>query len=510
MNPGVNYTYQLSSFAAKSIIALLFFMLITMNVVIGQEMLGVVNSNYAGVLGTQINPSSMVNSRLFHDVNFLSFDFFFQNNFLFIPKEDYRFRNFFRPNEDLPTYGSDSMMFARQPDWDHTNKRISHSFRINGPGVMLANTQHAVSFHTALRESVSVWRLPYHLAIFIYEDLWYYPLHRTEYTSKNFHASQLTWAEFGLSYARVVKQRYNNRWTAGITANVLGGVDGAFLYGNYLQYEVDTLPADRPNLVADIRKFTGETGFSLPMDYETNDFGISGGLFRGSGFGFNIGITYLKMVKSKINYRYKRLCEQQYDDYYYRMGISLIDLGWITFRNNAQKHRFEDVSHYWEYINETEFDNLNSFMRELSARFYQGDSTQSLVDDRITVFLPTAISGQFDYHLFEKWYVNGTVIFPLVHSAAQIHRPPQLAVTARYESDNLEVSVPLSMYYFTRPRIGLSVRFWNVTVGSDNLAGFLHFRDFNGINLYAVFKINFTKGLCLSFKKRNRCPFMEF
>lgn len=111
-----------------------------------QEMLGVVNSNYAGVLGSQINPSSMVSSRLFHDVHIISTDLFFQNNYLLIPKEDYRFLNYLSPGSDLPTYGEDKMLFARRPDWDHKRKQIDQSFRINGPSVMLAQDYHAISF----------------------------------------------------------------------------------------------------------------------------------------------------------------------------------------------------------------------------------------------------------------------------------------------------------------------------------------------------------------------------
>ncbi|HOW24435.1 MAG TPA: DUF5723 family protein [Bacteroidales bacterium] len=476
-----------------------------------QEMLGVVNSNYAGVLGSQINPSSMVSSRLFHDVHILSTDLFFQNNYLLIPKEDYRFLNYLSPGSDLPTYGEDKMLFARRPDWDHKRKQIDQSFRINGPSVMLAQDYHAISFFTSVRSMTSVWRLPYHLANFIYEDLWYEPQHDIEYNGKNFSSVQLTWAELGAGYALVLNRHSTDRWTAGITVSRTMGYSGAYIYGHNIAYlvrdESDTVDV---NLTANIHNFDGHVGFSLPINYDNNDFSSPGGLFRGGGYSVSLGVTYLKLLKDPSESKYKYRCEQLYEDYRYRLGISLIDLGWITFRENAQKHLFDDVHHYWEYINDVDFNNLNSFMRQLSGRFYDGDSTRSLVDDRITVYLPTALSAQLDFHFKKKWYVNSMIIIPVMYSIAQVYRPPQVVLTGRYETTDLEITLPVSLYYFTRPRVGLSARFRSFTLGTDHIGGFFHFTDFTGINFYAVIKINFSRELCLRLNKKNPCGSLQF
>lgn len=476
-----------------------------------QEMWGVVNGNYAGVLGNQINPSSTVNSRLYRDVHLFSLDVFFQSNYLFIPKEDYRFLNYLTQNTELPTYGEDQMLFTRRPDWDHKRKQMDQSFRMNGPSVMLAKDRHAVSVNTSFRSMTSVWRLPYHLANFIYEDLWYSPQHDIEYNGKNFSAVQLTWAELGIGYALVLNRESRDRWTAGIAVNRIMGYAGAYLYGHNIAYLVrDESDSADVNLTANIHNFNGNIGFSLPINYDNNDFTSPGGLFRGGGFSTSLGVTYLKLLKNPSKSKVKYRCEQSYEDYRYRLGISLVDLGWITFRENAQEHLFDDVHHYWEYINNAEFHNLNSFMRELSARFYDDDSTRSMIDDRITVFLPTALSAQLDYHFRKNWYVNSTVILPVVYSIAQVYRPPQVVVTGRYETDDLEICLPVSLYYLTRPRVGLSARFRSFTVGTDHLGGFFHVSDFTGINFYFVLKIGFPKESCLRLFKKDPCGSLRF
>ncbi len=483
----------------------------TILVTSAQEMWGVVNGNYAGALGAQINPGSMASSKLLQDIQAGSVDIFFQNNYLFIPREDYRFLNYVPPGSDLPTYGDNQMLFDRRPDSDHRRKQIDLSFRINGPSFMLVQEKHSFSFYSSFRSMTSAWRLPYHLANFIYEDLWYSPQHDIEYYGKNFSTVQLTWAELGIGYARILNENSMNRWTAGITVSRILGYAGAYIYGHSIAYLVrDESDTADVNLTANIHNFNGNIGFSLPIDYDDNDFSNPGGLFRGGGFSTSLGVTYLKLLKNPSKSRVKYRCEQPYEDYRYRVGISIIDLGWITFRENAQEHLFDDVNHYWEYINNAEFHNLNSFMRELSTRFYDDDSTRSLVDDRITVYLPTALSGQLDYHFRKNWYVNSTVIIPVMYSIAQVYRPPQVVVTGRYETGAMEISLPVSLYYFTRPRVGLSARFRSLTVGTDHLGGFFHISDFTGINFYFIIKIGFPKESCPGLMKKNPCGSLGF
>ena len=216
------------------------------------------------------------------------------------------------------------------------------------------------------------------------------------------------------------------------------------------------------------------------------------------------------MKKSYNKFHEKKVCEQAYEDYHYRFGVSIIDLGFINFKSNAQKHIFEDVNHYWPGIDKANYDNINELFSDLSARFYYGDSTKSLVAEDFRMYLPTALSMQFDYHYYENWYFSGILLIPVMYNVAEIYRPSQFIISGRYESENIEVQVPLSLYNLVKPRLGLSVRIWNITFGSDNLAGFFSFSDFTGMDFYASFKINFNKGKCFDLKKEYGCENLDF
>jgi hypothetical protein len=56
-----------------------------------QDMLGIRNSNYAGTTGLDLNPVSIVDSRLKFDFNIISLGIVLDNNYLFIPKDSLKF-----------------------------------------------------------------------------------------------------------------------------------------------------------------------------------------------------------------------------------------------------------------------------------------------------------------------------------------------------------------------------------------------------------------------------------
>ena len=121
----------------------------------------------------------------------------------------------------------------------------------------------------------------------------------------------------------------------------------------------------------------------------------------------------------------------------------------------------------------------------------------------IKVGLPTALSVQMDINYTGNWYINGILIYPLMLRSAGIVRPAQLAVTPRYETDHFEVDLPVSMYDFKRPRIGISMRLFFLTIGTDKLGGFFNLSDFTGMDFYMALKWNFLKGQCHEKRKTN-------
>ncbi|MCX6234255.1 MAG: DUF5723 family protein [Bacteroidetes bacterium] len=467
-----------------------------------QELLGLVNSNFADVNGILINPGQLVNSKLYLDINVFTADAFFDNNYLYIHKEDYRFLNFFRKNITLPEYGENNNPVDHY--WDNYNKYFNGNIRLIGPSAMMVRGWNAFAIQCAIRMVTTNKGIPYHLANFIYEDMTYTPQQDTDYSASHMRAAALAWGEIGFSYSRIIMKFQRNSWTAGITVKRLFGYSGGYVNGYEMAYQV---PNDSTLYIGLLNT---SAGLALDMDYETNDVPYGPPLIKGYGFSFDLGVTFQKKLRDYPVKPFMSLCTQGYEDYLYRLGISLLDIGWIRFTSNAQKHDLNNVPLYtWNNINQFTYTTVNDLFHELSGRFY-GDSMQSLVAEAFTMFLPSAMSVQFDYHYYRGMYFNVTLIAPLPLSDARVTRTPVLAITARYESPLFEMNLPLILYNLRYPRIGLSMRFWNLTIGTDKLFGFFHFTDFTGLDLYASLKLNFPKGKCISFKRKDRCRNMEF
>jgi hypothetical protein len=435
------------------------------------------------------------------DINLVTLDAFFDNNYAYIHNEDYAPLKFLKKGGQFPEYGPDDMPF------DHfttkSNKSAYASELVKGPSAMLAYGRHAFALHTGARVLTSMSRAPYHMLNFGYYGLDYLPQHNINYENKQISAASLTLAEIGATYAFAFRKFSNQDWSAGITAKYLFSGGGAYLYANDVNYMVVN------DSTIDIKNLNAEVGFSLPLDYDNNDFPDGAGLIKGTGFGFDIGITFQNKILSYQKKRISKLCRQRYIDYVYKVGISIIDIGFVNFKTNTQKHFFDDVSEYWIGVDTLNYYNVNQLAQTISEVFY-GDPDQSLVASEMKVFLPTALSLQGDYKVHKNWYGGAVVILPLVMGKSYLHRPAQVALIPRYETPHLEFSLPLSLYEWRYPRVGASVRYHFLTLGTDDLLGIAGITNFTGLDFYIGIKFNFRKGNCGRFNRNIPCENEEY
>jgi hypothetical protein len=119
------------------------------------------------------------------------------------------------------------------------------------------------------------------------------------------------------------------------------------------------------------------------------------------------------------------------------------------------------------------------------------------------MFLPTAISLQFDYCIRPRIYLNASVIQAMPLSKRAIVRASQFAVAARYETRRLEIALPLTLYEYKAPHLGIAIRYKFFVIGTDRLGSFSGLWDTTGYDLYFGFKLN----TCELRKKGGKKPF---
>ena len=466
-------------------------------------MLGATLGNYAGINSVQLNPSAMHNSKQYLDVQLAGADVFLQNNYLYQDKKDYSFWHFFQTGYEFPVhleqYGTEERMF-----YTYQNGRIKNGFvnlRVNGPGAMLIWDRHAVALTTALRADLSLFNVPQNIANFMYLGLNYVPQHNINYIiNQRFGAAFAAWGEIGLSYAYMLYQKRYDRVSVGASVRRLFGLAGGYLDVARMDYVV---PDDSTMIVNNL---DARLGFSMPMNYSNNEF-VSGNWVKGGGFGFDVGVTYTRTLRSTFTQYIRRPCEKRYEDYLYRIGVAVIDIGRIRFKENEVAFAVDNRPSYWYDVNELTFDNVQWFLDTVSYRFY-GNSGAAYRDEPVRVWLPSAVSFQFDYHYLGPWYVNASLIYGFRLSHSAIKRPAQLAITPRYELGWFEASLPITLYDWYLPRIGLALRFYGLTIGTEKLGQFFKISHFTGMDFYFSLKIPIDKGSCGP-KGVRGCPAMD-
>jgi len=460
-----------------------------------QYRLGIIGSNFAGSQGIMINPSSIVNSKLYMDISLLSFEISAQNNFLYIPKEDYSLGGLIKEiNRNIDYYNANDTWMPRdernfnEAIYQHGNDvNTFASLTVLGPSAMYSINDQAFGFYSAFRNYNHARGIPSDFANFAYWGVNFADQLDKEYSSSDYGGVGASWLELGFTYARVLKKSYNKHLSGGITLKRMLSYAAAYVDVDNINYSINS------NLDALVVGSDFSYGYALPVNYQNNEY-INKLKVLGRGWGFDLGITYqLKTRGYEIN-NYKKACEQEFEPYILKLGVSLIDIGKIKYNSNARVHEFSG-STLWESIDTLRFRSVQQITNELSNHYF-GDPNASLADTTFTIGLPTTLSVQADYHYYKNIYFGALLMLPIKISKNQLRRPSLIAFMPRYETRLFEVSTPLSLYDFNELRLGLSVRYGVFTIGTDKLGAFLGGSDFDGFDLYFMLKINFLKGKC--------------
>ncbi|UBM61624.1 DUF5723 family protein [Candidatus Sulfidibacterium hydrothermale] len=477
----------------RSFVKLLLFLIILFSggysTLTAQQMTGLGFDNYNGAAGAMLNPAFLSNSKVYLDANLITTDVFAENNMGYFDKDTTSFWDLVRMVTKPSYQGPDAYSVLYE---NHDKKNFYVSSRIQGPSFMLQDGRQAFAIGITVRSVSSAVDIPYEIVL-SKGRLSDSSLVNNSFDDKNFSFSSLNWAELNLSYAYDLIDRGNTKLTVGGTFKILFGIGGAYSTVNQVKYNVP----DRTTL--DIENFDSKVAFALPIDYNDYETTVLDPLFKGHGVGMDIGILYTKL-KTFTDPGEKRLCAKPYADYIYKIGISLMDIGGIRFNHHAEVHSFDNVNAKWEQFDTVSTPNVRVTMQTLSSVFY-GSPNQSLTDTSFFMSLPTTLSIQYDYHFNGNFYLAGYWQQPLRFRLRTVRLAPVLAVIPRYETRIFGASLPVTFYNYEKLRVGASLRFYSVTIGTEKLGTFLGIGDLTGMDFYFSIRFNLDKGRCMSYFK---------
>jgi len=459
--------------------------------IFSQDMIGLAGSNYAGVLGISLNPSGMVGSKLYLDYNLIGFNISVDNDYVYITSDD--FYNVLKGKE--PVYYTSKHEKRNFTYYDNNDLKDGYvDTKVLGPGAMLVYGKHAFGLTTSYRTLASFNNLPPDVATFLYEAIDYPPQQKKYYFhDKPIKGSFLSWLEIGVSYSYLIHRKKWEFWSLGVTLKPLLGYSGLYMSIDKVKYMVEN------DSTAYLQNTSFNYAYSLPVDYNTNNF--KSGFKRGFGFGGDIGVTYQKTRKGHNNGYFSRLCEQRYDSYNYKIGFSILDVGYIKFTKDAEYYSYKDASAYWYEPDDTL---PTSTMNEISTKIASYFGNPAEVSSSFSMYLPAAASLQYDRWMWRRFYLNGTLIYGFKFGDRSVKRPTVLSITPRWESARYEVSLPVSFYEWSPvPKIGFSIRYGGFYFGSDNLNPLLKISDFTGFNIFFGMRLNLMRLLHMDYWKGN-------
>jgi hypothetical protein len=451
--------------------AVLFFILLIIQTSFSQEQIGLRTGKFSGVNSIFSNPALSSQSALSWDINVFAGHFFAETDYAFVRKTN--FFHFLRNKDQITTITDlnnpiDSIVSL--PLYFDTNggdKAASVKASVMGPSAIFnIGKGFTAGFYFSFNINSTAQNIP--------QSLGYYELQDIPVTLAGAQDSfnitvipsrfaAISWTEIGLHLSKTLFNSSYTNTAVGFNFKYLIGYDAAYAK-NHSPVVFSKLEEDRYffNTIEAELGFTTTSLDSSSLEFKSN----------GRGIAMDIGFS----VKSEKN----------------QWGISLLDFGFIRFNKNVEIHRFSSDNAL--NIDGQNYQNINdyrAFLNQTSQDFPEINRDSINRNSRpFSIWLPTALSLQYDRKLSEKFFINFSMISRIPIGSNRVERDNIIYAAPRFETRFISLYLPFTLYDFNKIHIGFAARLGVFSVGSDNIASLFGKRDFDGTDLYAAVKIN--------------------
>ncbi len=422
-----------------------------------QDKLGYVNSVYAGVSSIYANPTNLLNSKIFVDVNLAGSDAFIANNLMYFPKATSSVvkKSFINPQQNLK----------------NITKRGFAQLKIEGPSVGISYIDYSLAIFVNSR-SMAEAKVSEELASYVLKTKSQAYYNQNGIQNQKAFLSAGSWVEFGINAGYMYKRDHYSFKNVGVNLKYLVGIGHADLRINDADYDISNT-GDLENVHAII-----SYKYNIPK------------WNAGKGFAIDLGWSYTKMLEPVTNYypNNKKTNGCKHINYKYKLGASILDLGFINYKTNAFVKQIE-YDQGQINLDSTKATSFESIDQELSK---VGNGLKVTTKNHFVAIMPIGLSVQYDYNFENNFYVNSSLtVGPRI--VGQIKRPDILSITPRYDLKYFGAAMPVSLYNWTYPQVGFSLRFGtNFIIGTDR-AGYIFglVRNTYGADIYFNLKIPF-------------------
>ncbi len=326
----------------------------------GQNILSFSNDQYSGINGSTFSPTTTYFNPNKWDINLVSEDAFFQNDYAYI--SDQNVLGLLKGNVKTanPRKGVTGETASNVFDFykhNHVSYQLDHD--IMGPSIsfkkMIQNQTFRLGLFTRLRTQGSVKKLDNYMR-FSNQKI----LEPSEYYFDPAKTNFMNWNEFGLNISTNVYTTNTEELVVGANIKYALGLDGAVVKSHQpIKLEADTIGYSsmlhpKANIYAS--DFNIEASYATNYDFDRDKYVYKN---RGNGAGIDLGIAYVK----------RHLNDELYD---FKLSANLLDIGMVKFR--GENHRFYNPSKSVQLTNnpnlDDNFESIDQYLKLLSTEVY--------------------------------------------------------------------------------------------------------------------------------------------
>jgi outer membrane protein OmpA-like peptidoglycan-associated protein len=460
------------------LIAFFLFILFGTGRLSAQDFIGFTTGNYAGVNKVHYNPASIADSRYKADINLFGLSTYIGNNYFGIDRSALFNSNRF-----------DDPDFAEKYLTRSSNQKLYNAFlgiNVQLPSFMITvSPKAAIAFTSRVRSITNIDDAEQPLLNLAWESFNVPPSWNRNITQDRIEIQTNSWAEYGMSYARVILDKKKHFLKAGITGKLVQGLGAGYLLGSNMKYNFtnsDTLSI----LNANIRYGHSNNFVQDGLDNLSYNFVANPSLGIDFGFEYEWRPKYAK-------HQYEMdgksgLWRRDNNKYKLKVGVAVTDLGAMRYEKGGQSNSF---SANINNLTISAFDNVED-AKSLDSTFNSLFTTSTDKNRYFRMGMPTMLSLQIDYNIWKGLYLNFSPFISLTAGRRGETRSRiwnNYAVTPRYEIRWFGIYLPNSYNALTGFNSGISLRLGPVILGSGTIFSSLSKDAIQEIDLHMALKI---------------------
>jgi hypothetical protein len=457
-----------------------------------QNYYAIQGSNYAGSLGIGNNPASIVNTPYKWDVAIIGAQAKNATNGIII--ENYSL--FSDPNKSQ----------YRFPEGDY--RRYAYGdYNVNLLNTRFAlNRRQAIGFGVNLRGYAQLSSGPVRFVDTLKNVGDFFDL--GNYNRKLYgdliHSS---WIEFFVTWAQTIWDRPDARLNAGITAKISRGISGAYL--NVLNGSVaQTIHGNTYDYT--MQDVFAEYGYSSNYDTWQKEKSTNQNVrdfinHSRAGFSFDLGVEY--MIKpGQISSVFD---DDDYYDYDWKIGLSLLDLGFNQFKYGKESRILNGFqNNITDTVLDQQFDDIGK-LQEFNERVIGVAGTIQQPTGFFHVINPARLVLNVDHYITGAWYVNGNAslnLSSLSGSQWRLTELNMLTITPRWETKRWGFYLPVQFNTKEKVWVGGAVKLGPLLLGVHNLGTVFSKNKMQNGGAYLALVIRPGKSTSNRTDKRLDCP----